>query len=300
MEHRPRERHQNADGLSKKTEFFKKKQIKDENLPDHMPNFKFLADPTLFDRLPELTKEEAVINSVEMDQVCKHSRQPAHCEWEQERPEGGDQNDREWIMATSPQVPPLVQNEIFAIFKEHAAHRYRQEDLQRAQEQDAANKNLTRLTKGWNGGLPDIDGRLATQVRSYYARYKSNLYVNNRNILTRTRVLTEAPAMVNDVIILPQLFQLEALHLAHDQQAHIGETKTANLILEKFDWPALHKDVARYVNSCLVCQSSKPSKKRMNRKCDAEETCEILLENWIHPYGAPLAIQSDNGSQFTA
>ncbi len=35
------------------------------------------------------------------------------------------------------------------------------------------------------------------------------------------------------------------------------------------------------------------------RKCDAEETCEILLENWTHPYGAPLAIQSDNGSQFT-
>ena len=157
----------------------------------------------------------------------------------------------------------------------------------------------------------------------------------------RIRVLTEAPAMVNDVIILPQLFQMEALHLAHDQQAHIRETKTANLILEKFD-------VARYVNSCLVCQSSKPSKKRMNfplrsqqsgapnellqldhlklaktesgnldvlmiinhftkfaqacpyRRCDAEETCENLLENWIHPYGAPLAIQSDIGSQFTA
>ncbi len=69
--------------------------------------------------------------------------------------------------------------------------------------------------------------------------------MNNRNILMRTRVLTEAPAMVNDVIILRQLFQMEALNLAHDQQAHIGETKTANLILEKFDWPALHKNVAR-------------------------------------------------------
>ena len=94
-----------------------------------MPNFKFLADPTLFDKLPELTNEEAVVNSAEMDQVCKHSRQPAHCEWEQRRLEDGDQNDREWIMAISPQVPPLVQYQIFAIFKEHAAHRYRQEHL---------------------------------------------------------------------------------------------------------------------------------------------------------------------------
>ncbi len=201
-----------------------------------------------------------MINSVEMDQVCKHSRQPAHCEWEPEKPEEGDPNDREWIMAASPKVPPLVQYEVFAIFKEHAAHRYRQEDLERAQEQDAAIKNLKRLTKGWNGRLPDIDGRLATKVWSHYASYKSNLYVAGRGILMRTRVLTEAPAVVNDV--LPQLFQMEALHLAHDQQAHIGERKTANLILEKFDWPSL-QDVARYVNGCLVCQSSKPSKKRM-------------------------------------
>ncbi len=54
MEHRPREKHQNADGLSKKTESYDRKQIKDENLQDHKPNFKFLADPTLFDR-PWLT-----------------------------------------------------------------------------------------------------------------------------------------------------------------------------------------------------------------------------------------------------
>ncbi len=65
VEHRPREKDQN--GVSKKTEFYDKKQIRDENLPEHMPNFKFLADPTLFDKLPEL------IDSVEMDQVCKHS-----------------------------------------------------------------------------------------------------------------------------------------------------------------------------------------------------------------------------------
>ena len=191
-----------------------------------------------------------------MDQVCKHKRRPAHCEWEPEKPEEGEANDTDWIMAASPLVPPLVQYEIFAMFKEQAAHRYRQKDLERAHEQDAAIKNLKRLTRGWVGRLPDIDGRLATKVRSCYARYRSNLYVAARGILMRTRVLTEAPAK-----ILPQFFQMEALHLAHDQQAHLGETKTANLILEKFDWPAFHKDVVRYVNSCFVWQSSKPSKK---------------------------------------
>ncbi len=69
--------------------------------------------------------------------------------------------------------------------------------------------------------------------------------------------------MVNDVITLPQLLQMEALYFANGQQAHVGEMKITNLILDTCDWPALHKDVARYVNSCLVCQSSKPSRERM-------------------------------------
>ncbi len=36
------------------------------------------------------------------------------------------------------------------------------------------------------------------------------------------------------------------------------------------------------------------------RLCDAHETCRLILDHWVEPYGAPLAIQSDNGVQFTA
>ncbi len=32
----------------------------------------------------------------------------------------------------------------------------------------------------------------------------------------------------------------------------------------------------------------------------SEETCQILLDHWVEPYGAPLAIQSDNGPQFAS
>ena len=32
----------------------------------------------------------------------------------------------------------------------------------------------------------------------------------------------------------------------------------------------------------------------------AEETCRILINNWISRYGTPDVIQSDNGVQFTA
>ncbi len=36
------------------------------------------------------------------------------------------------------------------------------------------------------------------------------------------------------------------------------------------------------------------------RKCDAEETCKLILKRWICPIGAPIALQSDNAPQFTA
>ena len=64
MVHRPREKHQNADGLSKKSEFYAKSSIRDERLPAHMPNYKFLADRELYDKLPELLNEEAVVNTI--------------------------------------------------------------------------------------------------------------------------------------------------------------------------------------------------------------------------------------------
>ena len=52
-----------------------------------------------------------------------------------------------------------------------------------------------------------------------------------------------APAIVNDVVKLPQFFPHGSPQLGHDQKPRIEGTKTANLILETFDWPALHMDV---------------------------------------------------------
>ncbi len=221
-------------------------------------------------------------------------------------------------------------------------------DLIRAQNDDHAVKCLKLLVAGWQGLLPHCDGRLATKVKSYYFKYKGLFVENNEGILMRRRRPTELTTHMNDLVILPALFQMEALHLAHDAQCHIGQTKVIHVILQKFDWPGMQKDVARYINSCLTCQSSKPPKKktRFPLRClesgspnellqidhlkltttkngykgvlmmidhftkfaqaipyvefDSEETCQILLNHWIEPHGAPLAIQSDNGPQFAS
>ena len=40
---------------------------------------------------------------------------------------------------------------------------------------------------------------------------------------------------------------------------HVGSAKTIELIARVFYWPNMHKDIKRYVVSCLPCQSNKPS-----------------------------------------
>ncbi len=36
------------------------------------------------------------------------------------------------------------------------------------------------------------------------------------------------------------------------------------------------------------------------KNADARETCKLIMEYWVSPYGAPIAIQPDNGPQFAA
>ena len=69
----------------------------------------------------------------------------------------------------------------------------------------------------------------------------------------RRRRPTELTTHKNDLVILPALFQMEAMHLAQVYHCHIGQTKVIHVILQKFGWPGMQKDVARYLSSCLTC-----------------------------------------------
>ena len=59
--------------------------------------------------------------------------------------------DKEWLLAASLDLPDLVQYEIYAIFKEHAAQRCRLDDWRNAQlrmRQKNQNQNA-RTSKDW-------------------------------------------------------------------------------------------------------------------------------------------------------
>ena len=267
IEHRKREKHQNVDSLSKKTEVYAQKEMRDENMPQERANFKFLTDPIKYEDLPQLEDEpelevkmeippEQQVQALTEELIEEVTNQETHYVWEaSDEPS----DPKEWILAISSDVSPCHRECVMAIVKEHAAHRY----LIRAQETDSIVYFLRMLVGGWDPKLPHEEPVVIRKVRSYYFRHKSLLYINKEGVLMRRRSSTEKPALINDVVTLPALFQMEAMRLAHDGQDHVGETKTASSVLERFDWPGLRKDVAKYINSCLTCQSSKPSKQSM-------------------------------------
>ena len=54
------------------------------------------------------------------------------------------------------------------------------------------------------------------------------------------------------------------LYEAHDADVsgHTGMNKTAELLARQFDWPHLHRDVGKYVSTCVACQANKASNQR--------------------------------------
>ena len=63
-------------------------------------------------------------------------------------------------------------------------------------------------------------------------------------------------------LILPTQCRVTILRLAHSipMAGHLGKTKTASLILWRFYWPTLSKDVGTTV-TCAECQRASPGKK---------------------------------------
>ncbi len=230
VEHRKRERHQNADGLTKKTEFYERQEEQKKEAPEILPGFNFLARPTQYDEFPDLDQE-----SEKKELQLPFSWQPAQCIWDEEEACLVPEDD--WLMTQPLDSKDVTKPalEMCLLVKEYSAHKYKLTGLVRTQEQDYPIKMLNFLVDGEAVGRLPCDGILATKIRSYSSRYRDLFYKSKEGILKRRRRPMERLVARADVIILPQVFHLEVMQLAHDQQAHVGHDKTVASILQKFD-----------------------------------------------------------------
>jgi hypothetical protein len=63
-------------------------------------------------------------------------------------------------------------------------------------------------------------------------------------------------------LVLPTQHRGEVLKLAHEipMAGHMGKTKTASRILQRFYWPSVFRDVAEHCKTCAECQKAAPGK----------------------------------------
>ncbi len=170
-----------------------------------------------------------------------------------------------WFLTAPVELNTLDSSEIELCqsVSDYAVHKYRVNDLVKVQKLDVTIDILKLLMDGQVRPQLPCEGGIGTKIRGNYYKLRGHFYVSKQGVLMRIRKANEATIGRDDVIILPQLFHLEVLQLAHDHQAHVGQHRVIGAIWQKFDWPGLHKDAAKYINSCLVCQARKYPKKRM-------------------------------------
>ena len=70
----------------------------------------------------------------------------------------------------------------------------------------------------------------------------------------------DVDGMSVEQLVLPVQCRRTVLQLAHEipLAEHMGKTKTARRILQRFYWPTLYKDVAEFCKACSKCQKASP------------------------------------------
>ena len=101
--------------------------------------------------------------------------------------------------------------------------------------------------------------RLAEEASSDEEETPGPFFYGDDGLLYRRWVPRNAPDDVEqplEQLVLPTACRKMVMELAHaiPMAGHLGKTKTADRILQRFYWPTLHRDVASFCRSCPQCQ----------------------------------------------
>ena len=113
---------------------------------------------------------------------------------------------------------------------------------------------------GSQGDLGEDSYKILSQ---FYKERKDLLYHTADGVVACRRKDEEKILHRHNLIILPQLYQMEVLLRSHDQMGHQRIDKVQQRILHRFDWPGLRKACERWVNACLACLQVKDPWKMM-------------------------------------
>ena len=281
IEHRTRDKHQNADSLSKKTEFYERQEQREADRPEIKDGFSFM-DKETYDSLPltrwldksgkpiedhpELPKEPLEKKELEKIAVSRKPLRELSCNSNVRTnlvPEDDMKIVKRMIcvkLSDDIHNPGEMNGQIMAL-KEHVKARYRLSDLIRAQKNDKMTSNLSKWIHSGvkeKGELEEDSYKILSQ---FYKEKRDLLYHTAEGVVACKRRDEEKILHKHNLIILPQLYQTEVLFRSHDQMGHQGIDKVQQRILHRFDWPGMRKACERWVNACLACLQVKDPRK---------------------------------------
>ena len=156
--------------------------------------------------------------------------------------------------------PGEMNGQIMAL-KEHVKARYRLSDLIRAQKNDKMTSTFSKWIRTGSKEKGDQEEDSYKILSQFYKERKDLLYHTADGVVACKRKDEEKILHKHNLIILPQLYQMEVLFRSHDQMGHQGIDKVQQRILHRFDWPGLRKACERWVNACLACLQVKDPRK---------------------------------------
>ena len=215
IEHRPRTRHTNADGLSKRTNLYviKERSLKDN--PAVREGFNFL-DQEVYDALPTLDSVDKHGRQMRTRTTTKSEDSPKEAIPSQTTRIQGNRVEttgaRELIqdscrkckrgnVGTVEPTPELIaeigretdnarlvplgspaeeQPEPKALLKEHVVARYTLADFKKAQDMDIVIGTLKRLLKNPKGNLNNVPKTIREGIQAYFRQAKDRLFVNGQ------------------------------------------------------------------------------------------------------------------------
>ena len=320
IEHRKREKHFNADAMTKITNVYEETDVDaDKILPI---NFQFLVGPW------RQECEDLMLKVLEAI-----GRDTADLKREMRR-----------IKKEDKKVMPSEDNLIRMIRLDPT---YSAEQLAREQREDVCLSVLRTLLSGDKPGRDAIKKAtkpLSPGQQRWIKKHFENLRINSDGVIVKKS--RDSIGRVYYQIVPPPRKYTEIIRAAHDDQGHFGAPQVTNLVLRKFDWPGVMCDIQQHVSSCPKCQrgkelpikpvlhnqpikSTEPNELVMLDHCTmweskegykgvlmmidhftkwcvavpvkdytSEETARAFFKHWICPIGIPKIVHTDRGTAF--
>ncbi len=244
VQHRKREKHTNADGISKITDAYVEAEA--DNLPTPL-SLQFLAGD-IREQMDKFMLE--YLDSAGLDNTETKKKVTKQRKEDESMPD----NLRVCLVRIANAISP----------KRMAEEQDRDQTLKKFKYL-VKNKISRRSNEYYNilDSFEKID-------KMWFKRDEDQLKVNKNNVLVKLVTDVYGDEMAQ-IIPLPRRYH-EILQTAHDQGGHNGMSKMVKTVMRKFDWPGAQQDILEYTNSSLQCQANKPMNIKPVAKLKSIET----------------------------